>query len=198
MSKGQLLLFAFVCAAFVWQEARSSPARVMGYNSLGRDAKIPRTIRAPFRNREMMTARGFGKRSQTIQNREGKWQVLRGNPSQSYTTSFTVESPWMISKNELDLDPVEQMVSGSSLESFPIDWFVDELISSPMLTKAVLSRFVDRNKDGLLSAQELIGQTQTRRTDGGVDNNDGFWMEKNCITVRDEILISKTYGQLKS
>lgn len=72
MSKAHLLLFAFVCAVFVWQEARSSPARAMGYNSLNRDAKIPRTIRAPFRNREMMTARGFGKRSQAVKYKESE------------------------------------------------------------------------------------------------------------------------------
>lgn len=75
MSKGQLLLFAFVCAAFVWQEARSSPARAIGYNSFSRDVKIPRTIRAPFRNREMMTARGFGKRSQAVKYKEGERSI---------------------------------------------------------------------------------------------------------------------------
>lgn len=36
-----------------------------------RAAKIPRSIRAPFRNTEMMTARGFGKRSQTSKFKEG-------------------------------------------------------------------------------------------------------------------------------
>lgn len=37
-----------------------------------RAVKIPRAIRAPFRNNEMMTARGFGKRShQVINIKEG-------------------------------------------------------------------------------------------------------------------------------
>lgn len=36
-----------------------------------RTAKIPRAIRAPFRNSEMMTARGFGKRSQMIKFKDG-------------------------------------------------------------------------------------------------------------------------------
>lgn len=42
--------------------------------SASRAVKIPRAIRAPFRNNEMMTARGFGKRShQTINiNQEGE------------------------------------------------------------------------------------------------------------------------------
>lgn len=43
---------------------RTSASRVM---------KIPRAIRAPFRNNEMMTARGFGKRShQTMNIKDGK------------------------------------------------------------------------------------------------------------------------------
>lgn len=68
----------------------------------------------------------------------------------------------------LDLDPVEQMVSESNLERFPIDWLVDELVSSPVLTKALLSRFVDTNKDGILTAQELLGKS---RADNVMDSN---------------------------
>lgn len=38
-----------------------------------RAVKIPRAIRTPFRNNEMMTARGFGKRShQVINIKDGK------------------------------------------------------------------------------------------------------------------------------
>lgn len=169
MSKGQLLLFAFVCATFVWHQARSSPARAMAYNTFNRDAKIPRTIRAPFRNREMMTARGFGKRSQVVKYKEGECGNKNageeslanlGNSSDLLLTfsCTAVESPWMLTKNDLtdgdslDFDPMEQMVSESSMESFPIDW----LVASPALTRAMLSRFLDTNRDGILSAQELL------------------------------------------
>lgn len=55
----------------------------------------------------------------------------------------------------MDLDPVEQLVSESNLESFPIEWLVDELMTSPVLLRAVLNR-LDRNKDGALSAHELL------------------------------------------
>lgn len=42
-----------------------------------RTAKIPRSIRAPFRNNEIMTARGFGKRSQQIfGNQDGKQKTI--------------------------------------------------------------------------------------------------------------------------
>lgn len=43
-----------------------------------RAVKIPRAIRAPFRNNEMMTARGFGKRShQVINVKDGKLKFKR-------------------------------------------------------------------------------------------------------------------------
>lgn len=42
------------------------PVRSLAAVVAARAAKIPRSIRAPFRNTEMMTARGFGKRSQQI------------------------------------------------------------------------------------------------------------------------------------
>lgn len=47
------------------------PARSLGLAAARSASKIPRSIRAPFRNTEMMTARGFGKRSQLIKVKEG-------------------------------------------------------------------------------------------------------------------------------
>lgn len=82
-------------------------------------------------------------------------------------------------KNEadpLDMDPVEQMLNESTLESFPIDWLVDELVSSPVLAKALLSRFVDTNKDGILSSQELLsaGGQLHRGDSSDLASNDRF------------------------
>lgn len=78
----------------------------------------------------------------------------------------------------MEWDPVEQMVSESSLESFPIDWLVDELVASPVLTKAILTRFVDTNKDGILTAHELLapGGAQLLQASSGsaMDSSDGF------------------------
>lgn len=53
-------------------------------------------------------------------------------------------------------DPMEEMVRGSNLEQFPIDWLVEELMASPVLTRTVLSRYVDRNKDGIVTTKELM------------------------------------------
>lgn len=75
---------------------------------------------------------------------------------------------------DIDLDPVEQMVSETSLESFPIEWLVDELMSSPVLTKAILSRFVDRNRDGILTAHELLLGQARGGSGGTLDSTDGF------------------------
>lgn len=71
------------------------------------------------------------------------------------------------------------MVSESSLESFPLDWLVDELVASPVLTKAMLTRFVDSNKDGILTAHELLapagGSLAAQSSSGtAMDSSDGF------------------------
>lgn len=86
--------------------------------------------------------------------------------------NLSVASPWVFAKANGDdmeayaVDPVGQMVSESGLESFPVDWLVDELISSPVLTRAFLSRFVDRNRDGVLTGDELLAHShQLERND---------------------------------
>lgn len=67
-----LCLLAVVIAVLSVTSVYGGPARSLAsvMNS-ARTAKIPRAIRAPFRNSEMMTARGFGKRSQMIKFKDG-------------------------------------------------------------------------------------------------------------------------------
>lgn len=56
---------AFIVALILCETCcQAGPARSLASVVAARAAKIPRSIRAPFRNTEMMTARGFGKRSQ--------------------------------------------------------------------------------------------------------------------------------------
>lgn len=76
----------------------------------------------------------------------------------------------------LEVDPVEQMVSDTTSESFPIDWFVEELMSSPVLAKELLSRFVDANKDGILTSHELLaaGDAAAGRSHNELDLSDRF------------------------
>lgn len=67
----RMLFFVLVSAAVFLHTSHCGPARSIGLMA-ARAAKIPRSIRAPFRNTEMMTARGFGKRAQMIKIKEGE------------------------------------------------------------------------------------------------------------------------------
>lgn len=64
MSGYRLLFLLAVSTTILCQYTYAGPVRSLAL-AAARAAKIPRSIRAPFRNTEMMTARGFGKRSQT-------------------------------------------------------------------------------------------------------------------------------------
>ena len=57
-----LCVLAVIAAILSVTVVCGGPART----SASRAVKIPRAIRAPFRNNEMMTARGFGKRSHSV------------------------------------------------------------------------------------------------------------------------------------
>lgn len=66
MTNYRVILFAAIVAIIICQTCiEAGPPRSFASLVASRAAKIPRSIRAPFRNTEMMTARGFGKRSQT-------------------------------------------------------------------------------------------------------------------------------------
>ncbi|XP_063695741.1 allatotropins-like [Culicoides brevitarsis] len=111
-----------------------------------RASKVPRSIRASFRNPEIGVARGFGKRSQT----------------QAGQTS-TSELPWSYSRKEdakwledvEEHEPFQQLLRESP-EGIPVDWLAGEMASNPYLARAILRRLVDLNRDGYLSALELM------------------------------------------
>jgi hypothetical protein len=63
MSVYRTLVFVVISSILLSQHTSSAgPARSIAL-AASRAIKIPRSIRAPFRNSEMMTARGFGKRA---------------------------------------------------------------------------------------------------------------------------------------
>lgn len=70
MSGYRLFVLLAVSTTILCHCAYAGPVRSLAL-AASRAAKIPRSIRAPFRNTEMMTARGFGKRSQTSKFKEG-------------------------------------------------------------------------------------------------------------------------------
>ncbi|KAL5292680.1 hypothetical protein ACFFRR_011454 [Megaselia abdita] len=76
-----------------------------------------RDIRAPFKNTELMTARGFGKRA-----------------------------------NDKTFGD-----DGISDDVIPSEWLVKEIRGNPALAKVIVNRFIDLNRDGSLTARELMG-----------------------------------------
>ncbi|XP_058830368.1 allatotropins-like [Topomyia yanbarensis] len=151
------LLFAVVisCILLCCHTSNAGPARQLA-NLAVRASKIPRSIRAPFRNSEMMTARGFGKR-----------RVPIGDNVGSGSSGTADDAPWSYDKREARKlfeqlvgetgDSVQQMIGEQ--ESFPLDWFANEMTSNPALARTILQRFVDTNKDGLLTMNELISSS---------------------------------------
>lgn len=71
MSGYRLFFLIAISTTILCQCTYAGPARSLVL-AAARAAKIPRSIRAPFRNTEMMTARGFGKRSQDKLRESGK------------------------------------------------------------------------------------------------------------------------------
>jgi len=72
MSNYRLLLLIGVTTILLLHTSYAGPASRTLALAAARASKIPRSIRAPFRNTEMMTARGFGKRGQVIKYKESK------------------------------------------------------------------------------------------------------------------------------
>lgn len=74
MSWYRIIFASLVLTVLLLQQALAGPAHTLALTMASRTAKIPRTIRAPFRNTEIMTARGFGKRSENLRLIEGNWR----------------------------------------------------------------------------------------------------------------------------
>ncbi|XP_063893134.1 allatotropin isoform X3 [Helicoverpa armigera] len=43
-----------------------------------------------------------------------------------------------------------------TLESIPLDWFVNEMLNNPDFARSVVRKFIDLNQDGMLSSEELL------------------------------------------
>ncbi|XP_065085717.1 allatotropins-like [Ochlerotatus camptorhynchus] len=169
MSVCKLLFLVVLCSVVLCCHTSSAgPARQLA-SLAARASKIPRSIRAPFRNSEMMTARGFGKRRAPIGANVG------GSSGTSGVKHMIEDAPWGYDKQEAgklieeltadNSDSVQQIMGEQ--ESFPLDWFANEMSTNPTLARTILQRFVDNNKDGLLTTNELLSS-------GVSDSNDMF------------------------
>ncbi|KAG6446556.1 hypothetical protein O3G_MSEX004517 [Manduca sexta] len=164
-----------------------------------------------FKNVEMMTARGFGKRDRPhpraerdVDHQAPSARPNRGTPtfksptvgiardfgkraSQYGNEVTTSPRPWFNPKskllvstrfgkrsgNEENYDEVYgldnfwemletsperevQEVDEKTLESIPLDWFVNEMLNNPDFARSVVRKFIDLNQDGMLSSEELL------------------------------------------
>ncbi|CAH0729949.1 unnamed protein product, partial [Brenthis ino] len=102
------------------------------------DGRLTRKQQRPtrgFKNVEMMTARGFGKRARTeLYGLDNFWENLEASQE----------------KDGLDGNDEK------TLESIPLDWFVNEMINNPDFARSVVRKFIDLNQDGMLSSEELL------------------------------------------
>lgn len=163
MTTGCRLLFLVALSTTILCNSltHGGPARSFALVA-ARASKIPRSIRAPFRNNEMMTARGFGKRSQLAKFKEGEvpWSFGKQGDSKFYNDLIA------------DGDTIDEIFNDQSMESFPVDWLATEMASNPALAHAILHRFVDANKDGIVTAHEMLAplssSTFTSTGTGGV------------------------------
>lgn len=176
MSACRWLFLVVLCSVLLCcHTSNAGPARQLA-SLAARASKIPRSIRAPFRNSEMMTARGFGKRRAPIGINVGG---SSGGSSGSAGVKHMIEeaAPWGYDKREAgklieelaadNADPVQQIIGEQ--ESFPLDWFVSEMSSNPALARTILQRFVDSNRDGLVTTNELLSSPSSAG-----DSNDLF------------------------
>nr|CAD32495.1 allatotropin [Spodoptera frugiperda] len=91
-----------------------------------------------FKNVEMMTARGFGKRDRPhtraeLYGLDNFWEMLEATPERE-----------------------GQENDEKTLESIPLDWFVNEMLNNPDFARSVVRKFIDLNQDGMLSSEELL------------------------------------------
>nr|NP_001037303.1 allatotropin precursor [Bombyx mori]AAY40838.1 allototropin [Bombyx mori] len=90
-----------------------------------------------FKNVEMMTARGFGRRD-------------RPHPRAEL---YGLDNFWVMSEPSPEREVQE--VDEKTFESIPLDWFVNEMLNNPDFARFVVEKFIDLNQDGMLSSEEL-------------------------------------------
>ncbi|XP_050675270.1 allatotropin-like isoform X5 [Leptidea sinapis] len=130
-----------------------------------------------FKNVEMMTARGFGKRARTerdVVHQRTSERTSRGipifkSPSVGIARDFGKRTPELESE-VYGMDNFWESLEGTQekdgqetdekpVESIPMDWFVNEMLNNPDFARSVVRKFVDQNQDGILSADELLRNT---------------------------------------
>ncbi|XP_047026870.1 allatotropin isoform X5 [Helicoverpa armigera] len=130
-----------------------------------------------FKNVEMMTARGFGKRDRPHTRAEHQdsyepharrkfnpksnlmvaydFGKRSGNDDVNDEAVYGLDNFWEM----LEASPEREGQDANdekTLESIPLDWFVNEMLNNPDFARSVVRKFIDLNQDGMLSSEELL------------------------------------------
>nr|AAY68370.1 allatotropin [Samia ricini] len=129
-----------------------------------------------FKNVEMMTARGFGKRDGPHSRTEHPISY-ESHPRKKFNPKNSLMVAYDFGKRSGNDDNVDEvyglenfwdMLESASerenqdsndentLESIPLDWFVNEMLNNPDFARSVVRKFIDLNQDGALSSDELL------------------------------------------
>ncbi|CAB3247709.1 unnamed protein product [Arctia plantaginis] len=129
-----------------------------------------------FKNVEMMTARGFGKRDRPHTRAEPQ-AGYEGHPRRRFDPKnslmvaydfgkrsgndenvdevYGLDNFWELLENAPDREGMDG-ADEKTLESIPLDWFVHEMLNNPDFARSLVRKFVDINQDGMLSSDELL------------------------------------------
>ncbi|XP_049874347.1 allatotropin-like [Pectinophora gossypiella] len=99
---------------------------------------------APSRRRfnpktSLMVANGFGKRSS----------------DETVGEVYGLDNFWERLESAPETDGQEGNEE-KTMESIPMDWFVNEMLNNPDFARSVVRKFIDLNQDGMLSTDELL------------------------------------------
>nr|ABD39564.1 allatotropin [Samia ricini] len=99
-----------------------------------------RVTRGTFKpNSNILIARGYGKRTQKPEN----------------DRVYGLENFWDMLESASERENQDSN-DENTLESIPLDWFVNEMLNNPDFARSVVRKFIDLNQDGALSSDELL------------------------------------------
>ncbi|XP_069359104.1 allatotropin-like isoform X1 [Maniola hyperantus] len=104
---------------------------------VGEEEEI-RVTRGTFKpNANVLIARGYGKRQDAI-----KSEV------------YGIDNFWENLEAAQEKDG--QDTDDKTMQSIPLDWFINEMVNNPDFARSVVRKFIDLNQDGMLSSEELL------------------------------------------
>nr|XP_037870062.1 allatotropin isoform X2 [Bombyx mori] len=157
--------------------ARGFGKRDRSHTRAERDVDHQRSSQRPsrgtptFKSPSVGIARDFGKRTPEFENEEEEIRVTRGTfkPNSNILIArgygkrtnsqnepvYGVNNYWDMLENAPEREGQEAN-DDKTLESIPLDWFVNEVLNNPDFARSVVRKFIDLNQDGMLSSDELL------------------------------------------